>query len=212
MRDRGLFAEDFDSDDDAPEVAVAVEPAPVLAIDLEAHKAELAHVWEEGRQAGLTAARAEQRALAFAALSRLDGAIQDMRAAWLAEARDSAEALARLLCETVTNALPALCARHGAGEVRAVLSEILPELADEPEVRMHIAPDLIPAVSDLLTGMTTNVRLIPEPGMGPADIRLEWRKGEAQRDTAALLARIEAILAPIARDTGHNEKDFAHVD
>lgn len=212
MRSHGLFSEDFDRDQDPAKEPPALATVPEPAVDPEMRKAELAHVWEEGRQAGLAAARAAQRAQAVAALTRLNDAIQDMNATWLAEARATAEGLARLLCTAMATAFPALCAHHGATELRAVVAAIMPELIDEVDVRLRVAPDHADAVSDWLTSANTTVRVVPDPGMGEADIHLEWRKGEALRDARALWARITAILAPIMDDTSHREKDTGHVD
>lgn len=212
MRNHRLFAEDFDRDREPDREPSALVAMPDSAVDTEVRKAELAHVWEEGRQAGLAAARAEQRAQAVAALTRLEDAIQDMNASWLIQARTTAKGLAQVLCTTMATMLPALCARHGAGELRAIIAEILPELVDEADVRLRVMPAHAAFVSELLTDTAINVQLVPDPRMGPADIHIEWRKGEAKRDTQDLWARIMAALAPVMGDAEDLGKDTGHVD
>ena len=55
-------------------------------------------------------------------------------------AEQSAEAIARLLLDCFATAFPALSARHGAGELAAVLREILPALHREPKITVRINP------------------------------------------------------------------------
>lgn len=220
---RNLFAEDFDSreavSDEVPPQLAAPETSREV-VSLAEHNSKCVRAWAEGQQAGVAAARADQRAKALATFVGLEQAIGAMHDEWLAEARAVAEALAGLLCASLATAFPTLCANHGAAEVRAIVKEILPELAHEPEVMLRIAPVQATTVTTLLDGAgraDTRVRVMADAEMTEGDFRLEWSRGEARRDTHDIWVRIETILAlqglmPPRAATAEQEKEAAHVD
>ncbi|MDE2517326.1 MAG: hypothetical protein KGL12_14960, partial [Rhodospirillales bacterium] len=116
----------------------------------------------------------------------------------LAELR--AGQLAAWLGEALAAALPALCARHGAAEMQAVIGAVLPALIGEPEIEIAVATDAQPAVVRALTGLdpriAARVRVTPAEAMASGDLRIHWQDGMAMRDGAALCAAVLDILAP----------------
>jgi flagellar biosynthesis/type III secretory pathway protein FliH len=93
-----------------------------------------------------------------------------------------------------------LSARHGPGEVAAVLREILPALHNEPKITVRINPYLIPAITEELLSLDADLvarmRLIPTDNVAPGDVRVTWENGAATRDAASLWTQIASILAP----------------
>jgi flagellar assembly protein FliH len=190
-----LFDEDFDLPSRPPEVEVIL---PVFSA------AELAAAREEAARDGHDQALAEAAVAARTATSRALAEI----AAQIAEAREeaasiaeqSAEAVARLLFGCFAAAFPALSARHGSGEVAAVLREILPALHREPKITVRINPDLVPAMADAIDALDADlaarVRLLPADAVASGDARVTWENGAAIRDAASLWRQIESILAP----------------
>ena len=202
MTSRGLFAEDFGHAGREPAAVPAPVAEPELApevVPLDEHKRQCAEAWAKGQEAGAAAVRAETGAQALEMLTRIEQLAADARETWLAEARASADALARMLCAGLAAGFPALCARHGAAEVQAAIGEILPALLHEPELYIHAAPTHVGAINTLLERKATaakHIHLVPDADLADCDFRLEWPRGEARRDSDQIWSRIEAILAP----------------
>jgi len=134
-----------------------------------------------------------------ALLTRLAEEATVLPQAWRQEVQEAATALAQLLCAAFAVAFPVLCARHGPAELVAVAREVIEAMPHAPDLRVHVAPANIARLENLLAQMhhsDATMRLIPENGMGPADLRLRWRHGAAERSADDLWSRITEILVP----------------
>jgi len=134
-----------------------------------------------------------------ALLTRLAEEAAAFPQAWRQEVQASATALAQLLCAALATAFPVLCARHGPAELVAVAREVIAAMPHAPDLRVHVAPANTARLESMLAQMQHNdgtIHLIPEDGMGPADLRLRWRHGAAERNAAELWTRITEILVP----------------
>jgi flagellar assembly protein FliH len=215
----GLFTRDFDEldvgararpvvpggihggvimlDDPDPAEAAAATP-PVTAEMLAAACAE-AHALGlgEGRAAAAAAQEAERRALLAAVLDRLGDAADQLRLA----VDETGGALARLVLASVSAALPALCARHGAAELARFTAEVTALLAAEPRIVIRVHPAMAPALEDWLAGLEPERRAAvlvePRDSLAPGDARIAWRHGMAVRDAASLPAKLAEILGPL---------------
>ena len=204
-----LFAEDFGrpvratgATDHPPEPEI-IEPSFSADEMTEAR----ARAFDEGHAAGLAAAAAAE---AEAAVRMLDAIAAGLNTATqagrdLAEAR--AQAIATLLTDALAAALPALCTRHGAAEIQAIVAAVLPGLAQEPAIEIAVAEDDVPAaqraVARLDPGLARRVRLGPGTRQAPGDIRIAWKDGMATRDGAALCATVLEILTQDALASTH---------
>ena len=190
-----LFDEDFDLPERPPEPEV-IEPV-FTAAELLAAREEAA---QEGRDRAITESEASARIAASRALAEIAAQITAAREEAAAIAEQSAEAIARLLLDCFATAFPALSARHGPGELAAVLREILPALHREPKIAVRVNPHLVPVITEqvhsLDADLAARVRLIPSDGMAVGDVRVTWENGAAIRDAASLWRQIESILAP----------------
>lgn len=194
-----MFVEDFD----APEAAPAdpdenAEPeiiAPLLSED------DIAQARERGYAEGMAAGRA---AAIGAREVALDGAVAAIRTA-LAEARTAAigradalaQAQAAMLTASLAVVLPDLVRRHGAAEITRLIREILPPMALEPEIAIHVAPGSAAAVTAELARLDPllagRVRIEPESGMAASDVTITWKEGRLVRDGAALRRRLDEV-------------------
>lgn len=190
-----LFTEDFD----VPEVApgpMVVEPA-LSADDLIAAREA---AWNDGHAAGLRDAEASDAATTRQTITAIAEQLIAERDAAAARAEQSAEAIARLLLDSLAAAFPALCARHGDAEVRAIIRAVLPALSQEPAVTVRAHPRTARSVAQEITrldpDLTAHVETIECDAMPPGDVRISWRSGAATRDAAALWQQVAAVLAP----------------
>jgi flagellar assembly protein FliH len=189
----------FDEDFDLPRRPVEPEVIQPLftAAELIAAREEAA---QESRDRTLAEVETSARATAARTLAEIASQITAARQEALSIAEQTAEAIARLLLDCFATVLPALSAQHGAGELVAVLHEILPALHREPKITVRINPHLVPAITEELNSLDADlaarVRLVPTDAVAQGDARITWEHGAAVRDTASLWKQIESILAP----------------
>ena len=190
-----LFAEDFDRPGAAPRPE-AVEPvfsAAELAVARET-------AWREGRDAGLLEAASGDAAATRLAVMALAERFAAECGAAAAQAEASAEAIARLLLDCLAANFPALCARYGDGEVRAIVRAVLPVLTQEPTIAVRAHPRTTKAVTQAIAGLdpdlAARVQAVECDAMSPGDIRIAWHNGAATRDAAALWQQVAAVLVP----------------
>ena len=195
---RLIFAEDFDQPrgDKPPAPPPQADPVFTKADILAARDAG----WRDGHAAGLAECECGTAALTHHALTTIADRLDTARAEANAIAEATAEAVVTLLMAAFATAFPALAARHGETESRAVIRAILPGLREEPAVAVRLAPQAVEAVSAEIArhdpDLADRIRIIPTDAQPLGDITITWRAGSATRNTAALWAEIEAILAP----------------
>lgn len=202
----------FDADFDAPRRA-RTEPAPepeVIVPSYSAAELEEARraAFREGQDAGRTAATQEANAegrAALAALSRALGpAMEDARRTQEA----AAEGAARLVVGTLLALHPALSQSLADADIMAMARALLPALADEPRLTVHLSPAIAAALSERLeqaashAHFTGRLDVRTDDAMPPDAATLTWSRGEATRDPArARAALVEALgtlgLAPL---------------
>ena len=193
-----LYAEDFD--EAVPPPSPADEPAPEPEIiEPVFSAAELDNARAAGRMAGLAEA---ERSIAASRLQVLRLIAENMcnaREAACELAADAADAAARCMLTALTACLPALCTRHGPGEVRAFVRIILPALTEEPRITVRVHPHMIAVLEDEFASMdfeiVERITLQPSDAIMPGDVRVNWSAGSASRQSARARAAIEEALA-----------------
>jgi len=212
-----LFAEDLDHaeqslPDPAPEPEV-IEPV-FSATDLAAAREQ--GFLDGHAEATLAAAAGDQRATAEA-LAMITQQIEAAREEAAAIAEASADAVARLLLQTLATLFPALCARHGEAELTAVLRVVLPALTEEPAITVranpHNAPGLTRELARLDPDLAARIQLVPTDAMIRGDVRVAWRHGTAVRDSAALWAQVADALGQtgLLPEPANLIREFEHV-
>jgi flagellar biosynthesis/type III secretory pathway protein FliH len=190
-----LFDEDFDRPAPEPEV-IAPQAGVLTHADLAVARAD---AWAEGLASARAEAAVATEALAQAAAS-LTREITTLRETLRDEAEANAAAIARLLLDTLAALFPALCARNGEAEARALVRALLPGLSLEPEIVVRACPAIAPALDEEIARAPPDnrqrVRVIADASMPAGDVRLRWHHGTATRDGRALWEEIAAVLAP----------------
>ncbi|MGG5812528.1 hypothetical protein, partial [Falsiroseomonas sp. CW058] len=121
-------------------------------------------------------------------------ALADGGAEWRRLAEAAAAEVARTVLAVLLAALPSLAERQGEAEAARFAASLLPALADEPGVTLHVAPALAPALSARFAG-EARVEVREDAALAPGDLRAAWQGGAAERRGAAARAAIEQLLA-----------------
>jgi flagellar biosynthesis/type III secretory pathway protein FliH len=190
-----MFAEDFDLPASAPEPEV-IEPTFSVAELASAREA----AWRDGHDAGIEEATATDAAATRHAVEAIAGELHTASDTLAVVVDQSADAIAHLLLDSLAATFPALCARYGDAEARAIVSVVLPGLAEEPSITIRINPRHAASVAceieRLDPAVAARVQITECDAMPPGDVRIAWRNGVAVRDSAALWEQVVAVLAP----------------
>jgi hypothetical protein len=190
-----LFGEDFDVREIAPEPEV-IEPV-FSAADLESARES---AWLDGHAKALQEAAIGDAAAIRQAVDAIASQIKADREAAVACANETAEAIARLLLDSLAAAFPALCANYGEAEVRAIIRIVLPPLTQEATITVranpHTAAALAEEIGRLAPELIACVSITECDGMARGDVRITWHNGTAMRDARALWEQVAAVLAP----------------
>lgn len=186
-----------------PPVAAPPPPDPALLDAARQEGATEGHArgFAEGLAEGMRRQAAAQQASIAASLGLLSAALSAAAEEGARAAVGSADALASVLLGAMDAALPAQSARDGAALLARVATALRPALADRPEARLLVAPDLVDTVAALLPH---GPEVAADPALPPGDGRIEWRDGarivslDARR--AAVRAALEAAGFTIGSD------------
>jgi len=196
-----LFDRSFDLPDAPRPLSrkTAMPPEPTFTkAELEAARAA---GFAEGHRQALDETAQSIEARAAAALQTLAATIAEA----LKSREHAAEAAQRRALETIRaimrKAVPALCRTAPLLELETLVSECVREAFDEPRIVLRVADGVFDAMQQRLAAITGGagfagkVVLLADDSLDPADARVEWAEGGAERDTKRLLRDIDGALA-----------------
>jgi flagellar assembly protein FliH len=187
-------------------------PAQYTEADLEAARAESYQAGydlgiDTGRSQGREEAETESTEAARAALSQvaqqlesLVGALDDTEARRDREALELAIAVTRRL-------FPELQRREGLREIETLVTDTLQRLRETPLVVIRAGGATLSVLQERketlaeLTGFEGKLRVIEDDTLDPADVRVEWSDGTAERDTDGLWRQIDRAIANALGET-----------
>ena len=168
---------------------------------------------------GETAGRAEGQRIVEAQISQaLEQALPQIGKLIDRQHKSDAELRAAsvdIALAAVRKLLPEATRRRGLGEIEAVIRDCLLDMVDEPRIVIRVADemlDMLRARVEPITerlGFAGSVVLLAEPGMGPADCRIEWADGGAERLSSRVWQEIEAAAV---RLVGHQTQRTTSTD
>ena len=185
-----------------PAAPPSPDPALLAALRAEAEAGGHARGFAEGLAEGLRRQAAAQDAaiaasLGLIAASLATAAEEGERAAIL-----SADALAGLLLSAMDAALPDEAARAGPALLARIATTLRPALADRPEARLRVAPELAEAVAARLPDRP---EVVADASVAPGDGRIEWRDGAQVVSLATRRAAVRAALSAAGFTLGSDE-------
>jgi len=103
---------------------------------------------------------------------------------------------------------PQYAKTHGLAEIEEFVKATISTLFSEAEVIVRVPEDLADEFTSRLvptaaaSGLGENLKIVSDPTLGPADCRMEWGNGGAERNGDQLLSDIELA---VERFIEHNE-------
>jgi len=146
---------------------------------------------------------AEDSALHFQALAleAIADQMETLRARQDAANAETHRMAAALAVAIVKKLLPTMVREHGLAEVESLVSACLPHLLNEPRLILRVAAENVEPLRARIEPLTRErgfdgmVVVMADSAVGPADCRLEWDNGGAERDVDTLFQRIQDIVA-----------------
>jgi flagellar assembly protein FliH len=205
-----LFDVSFDSDEEAAvrrqKAKEAPPPPPPPTFSAEELERTRTKAYAEGRKAGQTAgyqqgrseAEAALQATATDALVRLADGVE-----LLVADRDDVNAARtaqplRIALAMIGKLFPSLVRQHGTQELEDFITACLAEAVDEPRLAIRVNEGLMgalrPRIEEMAAqrGFAGRLIILGDPAIAPADARIEWAEGGAERNTNHLLADLTA--------------------
>lgn len=212
-----------------PEPSAPEPEAPPEAVltkaDLEAAREE---GFAAGREAGLadaTAIAEQARAEALAGVARQLGEfgprIDEALAAFRKDAIDVARAIVR-------KAVGVAARETALASVEHMITSFMPRLLDEPRIVVRVNDTLLDPLKGAAQpladgcGYRGSIILLADPDLAPADCRIEWADGGANRNSERLWSEIDSAVesflsgtagdmpAPAAPDEELNAEEKPH--
>ncbi len=187
-----------------PEPLPEIEPEPEIppppTFSEEELAAARAAAYADGEHAGRGMAERSLEARLAGAVEMvgqaLPGLLADRQQMVDAMAQDSA----RLAHAIVAKLFPTLAERFGLAEIEAVIADGVSRALDEPRLLVRVSPDNAQALAERVEalarqgGYDGRVSIISEESLGPADVRVEWGDGGAERMTQRAWNEVTAIV------------------
>ena len=110
-----------------------------------------------------------------------------------------------LAVAAVRKLFPRLAEQGGKDEVEKFISDILSRLLEEPHLNIKVSETLRPEIERHLNdlsqriGFTGKITISSDNSLGPADCRVKWSEGEAEKLTESILREIEALASSLPR-------------
>ena len=199
---RYLFDVDFD--------AIPKKPAKPSAAELQAKaaptfseedlKRECSKAREEGRQAGLAQSNAGFEHRIAEILTSIDARFSSLDAAQRKTNERIAQSAISVAAAIAGRIAPEYARENGLAEIEAFVAQCLSNLFGDIEIAIRVPDALAAALAERLPpvarrhGLDNGIRIIADPDMPPADCRIDWSDGGAERNGASLLASIDAIV------------------
>lgn len=188
---------------------IPVEPPPPIFSQQE-HESAQAQAFERGRQQGLKEA-AESRAQAIAqTISRISTDMARLHAAEDAREKVFEEEALRLTAAVLEKLFPALEAKYGMDELKAVMADVIQKHEGQSEILVEVhAGDLEEIRQELekQAGEALRYTIQAREGLASFACRVTWKDGGATRDSQALAGQIAAAIEEMLAARGRSVHD-----
>jgi len=196
-----LFDLSFDDAADeaavAPETAAAVAAPPEPTVDLAALETARAEAFAAGRGAGLAEAAQLHEAQIAAAIDTAAATLKELGRAHHAKLAELERDTAGLAAAVLSRFAPSIARRTALDDIAALVAQCIGEATDEPRLVLRVADDNFEALRTRVApiaegaGFAGKLVILGDETLGPADARVEWADGGAERDLGRLTRELE---------------------
>ena len=198
-----LFDHDFDAADAATTRTVpgGVAGDAARAIQMEqALAGARAEGFSEGHRSGVAEASAAIDHRVACALDALKGELAALGAELRQQEEDIGRQAATLAAVICHKFLPSRYGETATDEIAGLVAALLPRIAEMPKVSVRVAEALVAPLAERLSdvagtaGFPGVVETIGDAGIAEGDCHIDWLRGGALRDAAALWREVNALF------------------
>lgn len=182
-----------------PEPPVPEEPPPVVFSEEELEFArEEAYV--AGHAAALQESAASMERFIADALKHCAESIGDLSGNTEPIADAATATAIQVVHEICRKLLPHTADDYAIREIVALVRSLLPELSEQSRILVHANPHMVDILRKRLaetitkTGFEGRITLVGDPDLLPADTRIEWADGGAERNMTRMLDEIDTLV------------------
>lgn len=176
-------------------------PPPPPTFSEEELEAAKTAAYEEGQAAGLAQAKQELESHIVAALHTITGQLAVLHDRQSLANEVTAAELAKITGDIIAKLLPDYHSKYGADEIVALVKTCLAPLEDTGRVTIKVSSDIKEDMAERLeqakieSGFLGQLVVLGDPSLGPADVRLDWGQGGAERNAEQTWQLIEEAIA-----------------
>ena len=193
-----MFDRSFDAAAAAQRV---VERKPVLMKPEQIDRLKQ-EAYDEGFASGKTAGSNEQTAQLAKLMLTIDHNVTGLMQNLAKIAQEQDAHTRQLVLAVAKKILPEFTARYGMGEIEALLSETIREMAREPRLVVRVHEEQFDAVNERVQAIATDrayagkVIVLADAEVAAGDCRVEWADGGIERNTQATWNAVERTIHP----------------
>lgn len=209
-----LFDVDFDALSAPPEPEVDETPPPLTFSEAELQAARDT-AYEAGKAEGIAQANAGLEQEINEAVRALELRFDELRELQVRANEETMRDSVRVAATIAAKLFPDYALRHGLGEIEAFVKETISTLFPEAEVVLRVPAALAEKIDARLaptaaaTGLGEHLKVVADPALGPADCRMEWGNGGAERDCGKLMEEIDSIVARFIEHSAQSQSPAA---
>jgi flagellar assembly protein FliH len=146
-----------------------------------------------------------------ASLEATAGLLGQVAAAQHRKLAEHERATASLAAAIFARLAPSLARRTALDDIATLVSRSIAEAIDEPRIVLRVSHELFEPVRSRIapladrSGYPGKLVILADDALGPADVRVEWADGGAERDLAHLIRDIESTIQRLI-DTGSSAR------
>ncbi|NKB56628.1 MAG: hypothetical protein GKS00_09845 [Alphaproteobacteria bacterium] len=196
-----LFDVDFDALALPPEPEVVEEEPAAPTFSSEELQAARNDAFEAGKAEGIAQSNSGFESQIEQMVTALQGNFATLSSAQRNANETTMRGAVMIASTIVTKLLPEYAKQHGLSEIEAFVKSTLSTLFAEAEVVVRAPESLAEELATRLSpvadamGLVGKLKVAADPTLGPADCRMEWGNGGAERNGERLLSEIETIVA-----------------
>ena len=158
--------------------------------------------FDAGFEAGKSAGQEEQAAHLAVLLSIVGNNIAALTQNMTALQSEQNTQTRQLVLAIAKKILPEFAARNGLGEIEAILTDAIREMAREPRLVVRVAENQFDLIDERIQSITAQlayagkVIVLGDATVASGDCRIEWADGGVERNMQATLETIEQTILP----------------
>ena len=192
-----MFDHSFDG-----QAGVRVPERKPVTLKPEQYDALKQESYDSGFTAGRKAGFDDQTDKMMQLIERVGTTIEQMLGAMQVYQKQCEDGMRKTALAIARKVLPEFASRNGLQEIEALLGGVMAEMVHEPRLVIRVSEKQFDVLNEKITTLATQkayagkVVILAEAEIVEGDCRIEWADGGMERNTEAMMNKIEKTISP----------------